>query len=192
MFDDKYEQKYREHARQVTEAINAINYLLDENPALIDMNVKVKRTTETEIKIVERQWESMPERRAGWSWRAVLGKKKKKILRLALSICSNGQVYGMLFCTGSRHGLNVNIRYLEGDPNKLHPLKNFILDIALEAAEQYAEKINAKMLTIQNPVPEVVEMYRGKGYDYNQKDRRRYKKGLPVFCKTLEKMIKNG
>ncbi|GDG47905.1 hypothetical protein D9K10_14065 [Escherichia coli] len=192
MFDDKYDQKCREHAAKVTETIDVINYLLDKNPALNNMNVKVKRTTETEIKFVEMQWESMSERRAGWSWRAVLGKKKKKIMRLALSICSNGQVYGMLFCTGSRHGLNVNIRYLEGDPNKWHPLKSFILDIALEAAEQYAEKLNAKMLTIQSPVPELVDTYRDKGYDYNQKDRRRYNKGLSVFCKTLEKVIRNG
>ncbi|ELO1869546.1 hypothetical protein QWS47_001264 [Escherichia coli] len=78
MFDDKYDQKCREHAAKVTETIDVINYLLDKNPALNNMNVKVKRTTETEIKFVEMQWESMSERRAGWSWRAVLGKKKKK------------------------------------------------------------------------------------------------------------------
>lgn len=192
MFDNKYFKKIEEHARQVNEAINSVNYLLSVNPDLDGLNVKVKRTTDKELLFVEREWELQPERKVGWSWRAIVGKKKKKILRLALSICSGEQVYGMLFCSGSRHGVNVNIRYLEGDPNNEHLLKRFILDIAIQAVEQYAETIGAKMVTIQNPVPAVVEQYISKGYDYNQQDRRRKSKQMPAVCKTLEKMLKKG
>ncbi|EPL6805133.1 hypothetical protein WJI42_003502 [Klebsiella aerogenes] len=189
MFDAKYVQKFEEHAGQVNEAIAAINYLLSINPELMALNVKVKRISDAELLFVEREWESKSERKVGWSWRAIIGKKKKKIWRLALSILSGEQVCGMLFCTGSRHGINVNIRYLEGSPDNSHPLKKFVLDIAIQSAEQYAESINAKMITIQNPIQDVVGRYIGKGYEYNQQDRRRKNKGLEPVCKTLEKML---
>lgn len=189
MFDVKYDQKVKEHAGQVNEAINSINYLLRINPELMALNVKVKRTSETELLFVEREWESMSGRKVGWSWRVIISKKKKKIWRLALSILAGEQVCGMLFCTGSRHGINVNIRYLEGSPDNSHPLKKFILDIAIQSAEQYAESIKAKMITIQNPIQDVVGRYIDKGYEYNQKDRRRNSKGLTPVCKTLEKML---
>lgn len=189
MFDAKYDQKFKEHAGQVNEAINAINYLLSINRELMALNVKVKRISDNELLLVEREWETNLERKVAWSWRAIIGKKKKKIWRLALSILSEEQVCGMLFCTGSRHGINVNIRYLEGSPDNSHPLKKFILDIAIQSAEQYAESINATMITIQNPIKDVVERYIDKGYEYNQQDRRRDNKGLTPVCKTLEKML---
>lgn len=189
MFNGKYHDKKHHHNRIVNEVLNEVNYLLEQDIRLKGLAIKVSKVSETDILITEKHWELDPDRIVSWSWRQISIKKKKKIRRLCLSFNCNGVLCGMLFCSASRHGLNVNVRYLEGNPDSLHPLKKYIMDIALLSVYTYAEKINAKTVMIQGPLPGVVEKYLQRGFHPNQSDTRRLKKGEAPLYKTLEKKV---
>lgn len=189
MFDSKYQEKKHDHNRIVNELIAEINYLLSEDVKFRGLAIRVSKVSEKDILITENKWEIDPKRIVPWSWRQIVVKKKKKIRRICLSFNCNGILCGMLFCSASRHGLNVNVRYLEGNPDTRHPLKKYIMDIALLSVDTYAEKINAKTIMIQEPLPGVIKKYIDRGFHLNQSDRRRLNKGGGPLYKTLEKNL---
>ena len=193
MDKNSYEKKRQEHDEKVTEAITSVNLILSLTPPMHAINARVKRMSGVDIRETESQWINNPKRKVFWSWSDIFSKKKKKIRRLAVSFHAEhykkSMLCGMMFCSSSRHAVNVNIRYLEGHPDSWHPLKESIMDIALMTVHEYSKIIKAKKMTIQNPIIEVVDKYIDRGYELNDADKRRKNKGLVPLLKTLEKIV---
>jgi hypothetical protein len=60
---------------------------------------------------------------------------------------------------------------LQGDPDRSHPLRGLIAQIAILAAEFYGRMLGCRAIEIQEPDPKVIFYYRDLGFDFDQNNR---------------------
>jgi hypothetical protein len=82
---------------------------------------------------------------------------------LDLAIWYGDRLCGLGFGPGIEEW--VAIKFLERDPDKAHPLKGRIIDIAIQVLEVQAGSQGAAEMRLLDPFPELVERYKARGYD---------------------------
>ena len=96
-----------------------------------------------------------------WDWQRITKRAKRN--RYDLAIWYGGRLCGLGFGPGDGDWIAIN--FLEGDPDKDHPLKGRIIDIAIQVLEAQAGAQGAAEMRLLQPFPELVERYKARGYD---------------------------
>lgn len=91
----------------------------------------------------------------------------------------------------SRGRIGINIRYVEGNPDPGHPLKRNFLFLALWQAEMFGTFSNCKVVTVSQPNPDLVNLYKGLGYGMVESDRKREMRNAPPKHALLVKHLRD-
>jgi hypothetical protein len=114
----------------------------------------------TEALQAVRRWYGLP-RQAGWEWFNVT--KRRKVRCYDLAVWHGEQLCGLAFGPASTDW--IGIAFVEGNPDKTHPLKGKITDIAIAVLETQAAALDIRETRLLRPLPELVERYRRRGYE---------------------------
>jgi len=110
-------------------------------------------------------WEN---RRYQWSWFDLKRKFRNIPARFELSVIAQGKVCGLAIGKPSRGRRHLSVYFLEGHPDKLHPLKGQILPIILEAAALYAVALGCSYLRLIKPVDGLHARYQRHGFEFDK------------------------
>lgn len=108
--------------------------------------------------------------------------------RIDVSIRCRDFLCGLMLARRSRQRLCVNFRYLEGNPNS-HPLKGFVMPIALIIAESFAKEYDISQVNISRPSKGLIERYQSFGYALDATDKNRIKRNNKPRAKLMTKTI---
>lgn len=97
--------------------------------------------------------------RIGWEWRSVLMLTTN---RFDLAVWHDGMLCGLAY--GPATADRIAIAYLQGNPDPTHPLKGYVIDIAVAALEAQALAADAAEMRLPRQLPELVRVYGERGY----------------------------
>lgn len=123
------------------------------------------------------RWRLNPDCKVTWDWRSLLEKHRKKPKKIEAAFYSQGVLCGLMYARVSRSRVCVNVRYIEGSPCPLHPLKGLVATVALLQADLFARVIKAKRVTISQPAKELIGMYTKMSFDMTDGDKRLIARG---------------
>jgi hypothetical protein len=101
------------------------------------------------------------ERRAGWEWYDVT--KRRRVHYYDLAIWHSDRLCGLAFGPASLEW--VCMAYIESDPDRTHPLKGKVTDIAIAVLETQALALGVAETRLLRPLPELVPWYQKRGYE---------------------------
>lgn len=117
------------------------------------------------LKAFDSVWRSH-KRVVHWDWFDQVRRwKKTDHSRLELAVWQDGQLCGLMIGKTSKRKTIAYVLGIEGAPYA-HPLKGYILPLALEVAEAYATAVGAKELRLDKPAEGLVARYEKLGYTY--------------------------
>ncbi len=167
---NRFRQKYIEEAESL---FPVIAMLLN-----ADLPDPLRLTTIREPQLEEADtWYLHPSRMVTWKWREILHKRRKKPKRLDVAFYCTDVLCGLMTASISRGRVGINIRYVEASPDPNHPLKGNFLYLALWQAELFATFTNCKQVSVSQPNPLLVQMYKDFGYEMVESDRKRELRG---------------
>lgn len=120
------------------------------------------------------KWPLMPDRRLKWDWRQIVAGYRNDTKRVEVAIWAGNLLCGLDI--GRVRPSYVSLDYLEGHPDPKHPLKGGIIVIALTVLRALAQAHGRPNMRLIEPLPELVDLYRGFGFDYHQP------KSEPSYC----------
>jgi hypothetical protein len=120
------------------------------------------------------QWLPLVGRRVKWNWRDVATAYRGEPGRFGFSIWSGTKLCGL--AVGRVRAGYVGLDYLEAIPERQHPFKGETLNIALTVLRALALAHGRSHIRLNEPLPDLVDIYRGLGFDYHQP------KGKPSYC----------
>ncbi|MEB7587900.1 hypothetical protein NGC36_21780 [Serratia rubidaea] len=133
-----------------------------------------------------RNWR-LPEKRQyiDFNWNQ---ERRKQTKRIDVSIRCQDFLCGLMLGRRSKNRLCITLRYLEGNPND-HPLKGFVMPIALIISESFADAYGIKQINISRPDKNLINRYESYGYSLNAADKARVKRKNLPRAKLLTKLI---
>ncbi|WP_199634712.1 hypothetical protein JEM67_17930 [Serratia sp. PAMC26656] len=114
--------------------------------------------------------------------------RRNQTKRIDVSIRCRHFLCGLMLARRSRQRLCVTLRYLEGNPNA-HPLKGFVMPIALIIAESFAMEYDISQVNISRPAKELIKRYQSFGYALDATDKNRVKRNNKPRAKLMIKTI---
>ncbi|CAM2925498.1 hypothetical protein APT15_09740 [Escherichia coli] len=114
--------------------------------------------------------------------------KSNQTKRIDVSIRCRNFLCGLMLGRRSKRRLCITLRYLEGNPHA-HPLKGFVMPIALIIAESFAEVYGINQVNISRPEKKLLDRYQSYGYTLNSADKERVKRNNRPRAKLLTKLI---
>lgn len=116
------------------------------------------------LKAFEKVWQPNKERKVKWDWMEQVARwKRTDHSRLELAVWHDKELCGLMVGKTSKRKTIVYVLGIEGAPYK-HPLKGYIIPIALEVAEAYATSLGAKELRLDKPAAILIARYQKLGY----------------------------
>ncbi|HEJ7026218.1 TPA: hypothetical protein SMF53_002527 [Serratia marcescens] len=109
--------------------------------------------------------------------------------RIDVSIRCRDFLCGLMLGRRSKKRLCITLRYLEGNPDD-HPLKGFVMPIALIISESFADAYNISQVNISRPEKGLINRYQSFGYSLNAADKARVKRNNNPRAKLLTKLLK--
>ncbi|MCS3838000.1 hypothetical protein HNR03_002607 [Pseudomonas sp. JAI111] len=106
-----------------------------------------------------------------YPWDSIPGWKCKDAKGFDLAIWYAQMLCGLCYATPRRSTVCIKIILLQGHPDKTHPLRGSIAQMALLAAEFYARMLGCKEIEIQDPAPNVVSYYQELGFNFDETNR---------------------
>ena len=106
-----------------------------------------------------------------YPWDHIPDWKRKDAKGFDLAIWYGPNLCGLCYATPRRSAICLKIVLLQGDPDRFHPLRGLIAQIAILAADFYARMLGCKGIEIQEPDPNVIFYYQDLGFDFDQKNR---------------------
>lgn len=103
-----------------------------------------------------------------WSWFDLKRKFRNIPARFELSIGVHGEICGLAIGKPSRGRRHLSVYFLEGNPDKQHPLKGSVLPIVLEASSLYANALGCSYLRLIQPVDGLHARYRRWGFEFGK------------------------
>lgn len=103
-----------------------------------------------------------------WSWFELKRKFRNIPPRFELSVGVDDQVCALAIGKPSRGRRHLSIYFLEGNPDKQHPLKGQVLPIILEAAALYGVALDCSYLRLINPVEGLHARYERWGFEFGK------------------------
>jgi hypothetical protein len=105
----------------------------------------------------------------GWDWSGLVERISRRPSAFQVAIWSGEQLCGLAVgrvsrrrASGRRHTLSVH--FLEGNPHREHPLRGRVAEIAIAAAEAYADGLGAWRVRLIDPLPGVFRTYQRLGF----------------------------
>lgn len=106
----------------------------------------------------------------GWDWPGLVERISRRPSAFQVAIWSGEQLCGLAVGrvskrrpSGRRHTLSLH--FLEGNPHRAHPLSGRVAEIAIAAAEAYAQGLGAwRVRLIDDPLPGVFRTYQRLGF----------------------------
>nr|DAY63469.1 MAG TPA: hypothetical protein [Caudoviricetes sp.] len=114
--------------------------------------------------------------------------RRNQTKRIDVSIRCRDFLCGLMLGRRSKKRLCITLRYLEGNPYD-HPLKGFVMPIALIIAESFADAYGIRQVNISRPDKQLIERYESFGYSLNAADKARVKRNNLPRAKLLTKLI---
>ena len=149
--------------------------------------INLATISEVELEIAD-LWVGYPGRRVEISWREIIYRHRKTPKRIDVAIYSRGVLCGMMVSTISKARVNVNLTYVEANPDPFHPLKSNFLFVATLQAELFAQAIDAKSTSISKPDRNLIDAYKKLDYRPLSADRTREAKGLrPHYVQLIKR-----
>jgi hypothetical protein len=100
-----------------------------------------------------------------WDWDELARDYLRRPSTFHLAIWSRQSLCGLAMGKPNSSRRRLSIEYLEGSPNMNHPLKGWILRIALASGTAYARALGADTLRLSDPVPALIPRYLASGFD---------------------------
>ena len=117
------------------------------------------------LKSFDKVWRSH-KRLVKWDWLDQAQRwKRTDHSRLELAVWQDGELCGLMIGRTSKRKTIVYVLGIEGAPYS-HPLKGYIIPLALEVAEAYAVAVGAKELRLDKPAAILVARYEKLGYTF--------------------------
>lgn len=134
-------------------------------------------------------WRNHPQCRVSLSWKEIIFRHRKRPKRMDVGFYSADILCGLMIATISRTRVNVNLTFLEANPDPGHPLKsNFLLAATLQA-EIFAQLIGASSTSISKPDRQLIRSYKALGYQPISGDRSRELKGMrPRYAQLIKRL----
>jgi len=120
-------------------------------------------------------------------WASVRKSQKR---RIDVSIRCRDSLCGLMLAQRSNKKLCVTLRYLEGNPNP-HPLKGYVLALAMIIAETFAEADNIRQVCVSRPEKGLIDKYESLGYELNATDKERIRRNGKPRAKLMTKRLDN-
>lgn len=102
-------------------------------------------------------------RQPGWDWDKVLRKFRRRPRRVELAIWVADDLCGLALGRISDRCVVATIHFIEGNPGG-HPLRGRVLPVAVRFLEVLAASLEVKEVSIEQPVPELIEYYKRLGF----------------------------
>ncbi|BBS53173.1 hypothetical protein RUW70_24285 [Klebsiella pneumoniae] len=133
-----------------------------------------------------RSWR-LPEKRQyiDFNWNQ---ERRNQTKRIDVSIRCRDFLCGLMLGRRSKNRLCITLRYLEGNPHN-HPLKGFVMPIALIISESFADAYGIRQVNISRPDKKLIERYASFGYSLNAADKARVKRNNSPRAKLLTKLL---
>lgn len=184
MSGNQFRQKYIDHAESLFPVIAAAISGSLEDP--------LQLTTILEPQLLDAEaWHEHPGRLVDWDWRTILHKFRKKPKRLDVAFYCKEVLCGLMTASISRGRVGINIRYVEGNPDPGHPLKKNFLFLALWQAELFGTFSDCKRVTVSQPNPNLVDLYKRLGYGLVESDQKREQKSIAPKHALLVKHLRD-
>ena len=103
-----------------------------------------------------------------WSWFDLKRKFRNIPARFELSIGVHGNVCGLAIGKPSRGRRHLSVYFLEGNPDKQHPLKGQVLPLLVEASLFYGFALGCTYLRLINPVTALHDRYRELCFEFGK------------------------
>ena len=107
-------------------------------------------------------------RKYPWNWFELKRKFRNIPARFELAINVQRSLCGLAIGKPSRGRRHLAVYFLEGNPDKQHPLKGQVLPILLEAAALYAVAQGCSYLRLINPVEGLHARYERHGFEFGK------------------------
>ncbi|MCD5976779.1 hypothetical protein ALP94_03912 [Pseudomonas savastanoi pv. glycinea] len=153
----------------------------------LSATINLASISEAELKLAD-LWVGHPGRRVEISWREIMYRHRKTPKRIDVAFYCADVLCGMMIATISKARVNVNMTYVEANPDPSHPLKsNFLLAATLQA-ELFAQLIGAKSTSISKPDRNLIDAYKTLKYRPVSADRTREEKGMrPRYAQLIKR-----
>ncbi|WP_099319844.1 hypothetical protein [Erwinia amylovora] len=151
-------------------------------------DITLERLEMSHTVLVKGQWRKVTSReRVNINW---TGHRVRHRDKLDVSIMCRGILCGVLLARHSRRRVNVNLRFLEGNPYaKANPIKGYVMAVALIVTESFARAYKARSISISSPEHVLIPRYRLYNYQLTTKDESRERRGHPVRGGLLVKTM---
>ncbi|CAH0303689.1 hypothetical protein SRABI13_04479 [Erwinia aphidicola] len=152
-------------------------------------DIILERLDMTHADFVKDHWRTVTSReRVNINW---TGHRIRHRDKLDVSIMCRGVLCGVLLARHSRRRVNVNLRFLEGNPFvKANPIKGYVMAVALIVTESFALAYRARTVSISSPETVLIPRYRSYQYQLTKQDESREIRGLPVRGDLLVKRLR--
>lgn len=150
--------EYREDTNLVV--AQEISVETSQDVRLTDINVEALH----QVSIWRSQYYgALKNRTPGWDWVKEVAKFRRRPRRVELAIWSGANLCGLVIGRVSDRRVVASIHLLESNPGQ-NPLKGNIAAIAIRWLSTFAFTISCKEISIERPVPELIEFYRELGF----------------------------
>jgi hypothetical protein len=105
------------------------------------------------------------------SWEDVSKWKRKWPKGIDLALWYGAELCGMAYANARDSKLTIKVILLEGKPDSSHPLKGYVLPIALTAIDAFARMLKLKWIEIQNPASGAIPWYCENGFEFDDERR---------------------
>jgi len=176
------------HFRDVALNLAKTQIILDFGTIVQPDLLALERIKPSDWQIVHPAWREHPARRhlkIDFNW---LKQRNKRRDKLDVSIWYQGTLCGLFLAKLSRRRISVALRFLESNPFP-HGLAGLMIPIGLTIAENFGLVYGAPQVMISHPERNLVQMYRGQGYELIAADLDREKRGCQVRAKLMIKML---
>lgn len=104
-------------------------------------------------------------------WKQVLNWKTRDKKSFDISIWFGSELCGMCFATPRRSAIRITVILLEGKPEKSHPLKGFVMPLAMTAVSAYARTLGLQLIEIEKPSHGAIPSYQALGFHFDAQGR---------------------
>lgn len=106
-----------------------------------------------------------------YPWKHVLTWKRRDKKSFDISIWFGSELCGMCFATPRKSAIRITVILLEGKPDKSHPLKGFVMPLAMEAVSNYAKTLRLEFIEIERPSQGALSSYQALGFEFDRQGR---------------------
>lgn len=104
-------------------------------------------------------------------WGDVIRWKQKYPRGIDISLWFDQELCGLAYANARDSKLTIKIVLIEGKPDETHPLKGYVLGIALTAIDAYARMLRLQWIEVQDPAAGAVPWYLENGFAFDDQRR---------------------